>query len=283
MLPTLLALLGVLVIALADAAITLLVLWRRTRGEADALAADLEQANEELRRARPRPSASRSRSVRAVRQVVETAVESASRLREGGVSRLVSASIEDLTRWALEEQGAIRRLARPGGEVAICFTDIEDSTGLNEELGDAGFARLLEAHDQLIRRAVERHHGHLVKTLGDGAMMVFTQPADAVRAAIDIQDELIHGRAPRLLRRTPLRVRTGVHAGEAVERDGDYFGRNVAIAARVADLAEGGQILVTDQIRQELRDQPDILLVDFREAELRGVPGTHRVWQVALL
>jgi class 3 adenylate cyclase len=68
-----------------------------------------------------------------------------------------------------------------------------------------------------------------------------------------------------------------------VERDGDYFGTNVAMAARVAALAGGGEILVSDRVRQALRGAEDVVLVDAREAELKGLPGTHRLWEVAVI
>ena len=66
-------------------------------------------------------------------------------------------------------------------------------------------------------------------------------------------------------------------------REGDFFGTNVAMAARVAAQAAGGEILVSDDVRQALRDVDDIVLVDFREAELKGLPGTYRLWEVAVV
>ena len=140
-------------------------------------------------------------------------------------------------------------------------------------------------HDRLVRDSVERHGGHIVKSQGDGFMIVFRDPADAVRAGIDVQDSIASG-SHRKLRKTPIRVRVGIHSGTVVEKDGDYFGTNVAMAARVAAMAGGGEILVSDRVRQALRDAEDaddVVLVDARETELKGLPGTHRLWQVALI
>lgn len=275
-----------LTILLAIALIGMSLLWWRTRTQLDGAAAELEELRS---RARARQAASaagplsgRERGARAVKAVMETAVESAVRLRTGGVTGLLAASIEDLTRWTTEDRSAIDSLMAGDGTVTILFSDIEDSTALNDRLGDQEWVSLLATHDKLVRACVKRHGGHLVKSQGDGFMIVFSHPAAAVRAGIDIQDAIGSG-SHRKLRRTPIRVRVGIHAGTAIEKDGDYFGTNVAMAARVAAQADGGQILVSDDVRQALREVEDIVLVDFREAELKGLPGTHRLWEVALI
>jgi class 3 adenylate cyclase len=249
---------------------------RRLRVERDRLAADLQRART--------PSSQSRRRVNAVKAVMESAVESAARLREQGVTGLLMSSIEDLGRWASEDR-EIDRYTAPDGTVTILFSDIEDSTVLNDQLGDKEWVRLLGAHDRLVRDCVERHGGHIVKSQGDGFMIVFREPADAVRAGIQIQDAIGSG-THRKLRRTPIRVRVGIHSGTVVEKDGDYFGTNVAMAARVAAQADGGEILVSDRVRHALRDAADaddIVLVDAREAELKGLPGTHRLWEVAVI
>lgn len=223
-----------------------------------------------------------AKAVGAVGAVVESAVEGATRLREQGVTGLLMSSIEDLSRWAAEDRSAISRISGADGTVTILFSDIEDSTVLNDQLGDEEWVRLLTAHDTIVHGCVERHRGHVVKSQGDGFMIVFPDPASAVRAGIAIQDEIGSG-GRRALRRTPIRVRVGIHCGPVVERDGDFFGTNVAMAARVAAQAQGGEILVSDVVRQALRGVEDVVLVDARETALKGLPGTHRLWEVAVL
>jgi class 3 adenylate cyclase len=81
-----------------------------------------------------------------------------------------------------------------------------------------------------------------------------------------------------------VRVRIGVHTGQVISRDGDYFGRNVAMAARVAALADGGEVLVTDAVRAETEGSGDRRM-RFEEAatvELRGLPGEHTVWRLVV-
>ncbi|MGN6251009.1 MAG: adenylate/guanylate cyclase domain-containing protein [Marmoricola sp.] len=247
--------------------------------ERDDLLAELDRE----RRSQTTPgSRRRTRAVKAVGAVVESAVEGATRLREHGVTGLLTSSIEDFTRWAAEDRGAITRFSGADGMVTILFSDIEDSTVLNEQLGDEDWVRLLGAHDKIVHGCVERYDGHVVKSQGDGFMIVFRDPASAVRAGIAIQDAIGSG-SRRILRRTPIRVRVGIHAGPVVEKDGDFFGTNVAMAARVAAQADGGEILVSDVVRQALREVDDIVLVDARETELKGLPGTHRLFEVAVL
>jgi class 3 adenylate cyclase len=209
---------------------------------------------------------------------VKTVVDTAQRVRDRGiVGGLLMASIEDFARWATEDREEIAAVAAPDGTVTLLFSDIEDSTALNERLGDAAWVRVLAAHDRVVRGQVQRHRGHVVKSQGDGFMVVFGSPRAAVDAAVGIQGAVTSSR--RQLRRTPVKVRIGVHAGSAVARDGDWFGRNVALAARVAAAAEGGQVLVTDEVRDAL-DGSGPELVEFGEVDLKGL-GPHVLWLVA--
>jgi class 3 adenylate cyclase len=236
----------------------------------------------ELARRHGRSQPRRERRAQRVKAVVETAVETAALVRDHGVSGLLMASMEDFSRWTQEDRNEIAKLAGPDGAVTIMFSDIENSTHLNETLGDKQWVKVLSAHDKVVHDRVSAFGGHIVKSQGDGFMMAFREPAAAVRAGIEIQDA-IEESGDRRLRRTPIRVRVGIHCGTAIERDGDLFGRNVAMAARVASQARGGEILVSDDIRVALKDVEDVVLVDGRDTELKGLPGVHRLWEVAVV
>jgi len=213
----------------------------------------------------------------AVGLAVRTVMETVDRVRERGlVGGLLLAPIEDFTRWVTEDRAEIVRIAAPDGTVTVLFSDIENSTALNERLGDRAWVRLLTVHDRAVRAQVAKRGGHVVKSQGDGFMVVFGSPADAVAAALRIQRAV--GKEGNRLRRAPVRVRIGIHCGTAVARDGDYFGRNVAKAARVAALAAGGQVLVSDEVRQALGD--DVPLAEAGEHDLKGLSGTHVLWAV---
>jgi class 3 adenylate cyclase len=246
----------------------------RARREIDRLRGVLRRQGRGLTR--------RERRAQRVKAVVESAVDTVANVRDHGVSGLLMTSMEDLSRWSQEDRSALEKLAGKDGTLSILFSDIEDSTDINEKLGDREWVRLLGAHDRLVQSSVEEHRGHIVKSQGDGFMIAFREASDAVRAGIQIQDSL-GATSDRRLRKTPIRVRVGIHCGTAIERDGDLFGKNVAMAARVAAQANGGEILVSDDIRIALRDVEDIVLVDGRDTELKGIPGVHRLWEVAVI
>lgn len=197
--------------------------------------------------------------------------QTANILRRDGLGAAVRSSIEELADWAEVERPDLARLA-PGGRVAIMFSDIEDSTALNERIGDRAWVRLIGKHDKAVRRLVERHDGYVVKSQGDGFMMAFAHPGQAVRCACDIQRSLSK-------RPNDIRVRIGVHSGKSVLRGDDLFGRNVAMAARVAGQAGGGEILVSQAVHDAL-DDGDTAFGAGRDVELKGFSGTHRLFPV---
>ncbi|MCW2821617.1 MAG: pH-sensitive adenylate cyclase [Marmoricola sp.] len=248
----------------------------QTRAEVSRLreALDAEQV-------RPRGGPRAVQAAQAAGVAVKTVVGTATRMREQGVRGMLLGSIDDLATWAMEDRNEIARIAAPDGTVTLMFSDIENSTSLNSEIGDEQWVKLLSAHDRLLQTYLDRHRGHVVKSQGDGYMVVFPTPELAIRASIGIQRALSAKRQRnRHLRRRPIRVRIGLHVGTAIEREGDYFGRNVAMAARVAAMADGGDILVTDDIAEALADSADFRLVEDGTVELKGLPGEHHLWLV---
>lgn len=207
-------------------------------------------------------------------KAVKTVWETAGILRRDGFGAAVRSSIEELADWAEVERPDLARLA-PGGRVAIMFSDIEESTALNERIGDRAWVRLIGKHDKSVRRHVDKHDGYVVKSQGDGFMVAFAKPEQAVRCAVDIQRSLRKDR-------DGIRVRIGIHVGKSVLRGDDLFGRNVAMAARVAGEADGGEILVSDAVLDGCGDLADIGFDDGRDAELKGFAGTQTLYAVAL-
>jgi adenylate cyclase len=258
-----------LVVCLGGWAVTVRLL-RDARREAEQLQQTVESQLVETRN---------PRAVQAAGKVVTKMVEAAVRAREQGVGRMVMASIEDFTRWATEQRAAIGRMAAADGTVTIMFSDIEGSTALNASLGDSRWVRVLAAHDELVETYVEKYRGLIVKTQGDGHMVVFTTPQLALRAAWDIQRAFgAKWNHSRELRRTPIKVRIGLHSGTAIERGGDYLGQNVALAARVAAEADGGEILVTGGVAEACADEFEV--VSDGVAELKGFTEPTALWRV---
>ena len=274
---TALAVIAILLGVLLAAAIAGIGVLAKQLAQSQAQVLELQDALDAERGA-PRGG---GRTLQAAGAAMKTFVETATKVREHGMREMLLSSIDDFATWAMEERNEIARVAAADGTVTILFSDIENSTSLNSELGDDDWVKLLSAHDRLLRTYVDRHTGHIVKSQGDGYMVVFPTPELALEAAVGIQRALTAKRQrSRRLRRTPIRVRIGLHTGTAIERDGDFFGRNVAMAARVAAMADGGEILVTDEIVDALADSTDFRFDEDDRVELKGLPGDHRLWTV---
>ena len=140
----------------------------------------------------------------------------------------------------LQELGLVpRRAPRPP---AIAFLDLTGYTALTEERGDEASADLAERLSTLVHEAAQPYGGNPVKWLGDGVMFYFDDPSGAVEMGLD------------LVERTPaavdVRARVGINAGNVILRDGDYFGRTVNVASRIADYARPGEVLVSGEVKQ---------------------------------
>jgi adenylate cyclase len=166
---------------------------------------------------------------------------------------------------ALEAAGLHSRLDRPP---AMCFLDITGYTRLTEERGDAAAADLAARLAGLVRQCSQEHGGTPVKWLGDGVMFYFREPGAAVVAALEMAEVVgRHGLPP---------AHVGIHAGPVVFQDGDYFGRTVNLAARIAEYARPGEVLVS----QEVVDAADGAPVTFTElgpVQLKGVSDPLRL------
>lgn len=211
------------------------------------------------------------------REAVKTVWQTANLVRKEGLGAAVRSSIEDLADWAEVERPDLARVT-PDGRVVILFSDIEESTALNERIGDRAWVKLIDAHDKLVRRLVKNYSGHVVKSQGDGFMIAFSRAEDAVRCGVELQREL--QKDAKHKRHNGFRVRIGIHMGRSVRRGDDLFGRNVAMAARVAGQAAGGEILVSEAVRDAVKDCDGIGFDDGREVELKGFSGTQRLYAV---
>ncbi len=146
----------------------------------------------------------------------------------------------------------------------MLFSDIVDSTGVAARLGDRGWHDLLDAHDAMVRRQLDRFGGREVKTTGDGFLATFDGPARAIGCSVALRD----GAA-----RLGLELTVGLHTGEIeMRQDGDVAGIGVHIAARVLAVATPGQILVSSAI-PPLVSGSGIEFKDLGRHDLRGVPG----------
>jgi adenylate cyclase len=152
-------------------------------------------------------------------------------------------------------------LGRPGRVPAMCFVDLVGYTRLTEERGDAAAAALAEALALLVDRSAREHGGVPVKWLGDGVMVHYREPAGAVLAALELVEQLPAAGLP------PAHV--GVAAGPVVAQGGDYFGRTVNLAARLAARAGAGQVLVSGNVVESASPE-GVSFVELGELRLEG-------------
>jgi class 3 adenylate cyclase len=166
----------------------------------------------------------------------------------------------------------------PEGPVTILFSDVEGSTDLRTERGDRVAHRILRSHEAVVRDCVAAHDGREVKTLGDGFMVVFSSPRKALEFAVAIQQRLEERNAA-----SPdeeLKVRIGLNTGEVVVEGGDVYGQAVNAAARIASRARGGEILVSEIVRQLAGSGPDFVFVDRGRYRLKGFPDRWHLFGV---
>ena len=170
------------------------------------------------------------------------------------------------------------KVVAPDGTVTIMFSDIEDSTVLTERLGDQAWQELLRKHNTLIREQLRAHNGFEVKTMGDGFMIAFQSALKGLDCAIAIQHAFAELNA---VDGEHVRVRIGLHAGEALRENEDFYGKNVIMASRVAGKATGGEILVSSLLRQLVESTTDASIFgEPHEVELKGLSGTHCIYAV---
>jgi adenylate cyclase len=202
--------------------------------------------------------------VQVVRRFLERSVEQ----RPSVLSTLGLNAIQLLS-WESEE---LRGDAGPS-PVAIVFTDLEGFTRFTAENGDDAAITLLDDHQKLVGPIVRSRGGRVVKHLGDGLMLMFPVGDAAVLAALELQ-----GIAP-----DPLRLRAGVHLGDAVVTRDDVVGHVVNLAARVTEHAKGGQVLVTTDVRDAVGDLKGVRFGRARRARLKGVAESVSVCPVTAI
>jgi class 3 adenylate cyclase len=181
-----------------------------------------------------------------------------------GDSEAILGEIEEFLTGTRPEREPDRMLA------TVMFTDIVESTRRAADMGDRGWRFLLERHDALFRRALERHRGREVKRTGDGFLATFDGPARAIRCAASLAVAMGS---------LGLEVRAGLHTGELEVMNGDLGGLAVHIAARVMERAGPCEVLVSSTVK-DLVVGSGLAFQDRGSHELRGVPGEWRLFAV---
>ena len=162
---------------------------------------------------------------------------------------------------------------RPEGTVTVLFTDIVDSTPLVDQVGDERAREVFKEHDRLVREGLEQTGGVEVEREGDKFMLAFASARASLRCAVEIQRALAASDIG-------VSVRAGANTGDVIAEERGYFGRAVFVAARVAETACGGEILVSD-ITRRLADDGTLEFRERGQRELKGLRGEHTLYEVA--
>jgi len=161
------------------------------------------------------------------------------------------------------------------GTVSIMFTDVEGSTNLLSTRGFTESHEIMKAYETIVGEKINEHAGRRIKGLGDGVMVSFGSTRHAVECALDIQRAITDYSKANPHRK--LRIRIGINTGEVVEEAGDIFGAAVNMAARVAGKAKGGQVLVSEVVRQLVGPLAEIHFTYRGHYKLKGFPDRWRL------
>jgi pilus assembly protein CpaF len=164
------------------------------------------------------------------------------------------------------------------GTVTIMFTDVENSTQMLSSKGFTVSHEIMKAYESIMEEKITEHAGRRIKGLGDGVMVSFGSTRHAVECAIEIQRAIAEYSKQNPERK--LKIRIGINTGEVVEEAGDIFGAAVNVAARVAGKAKGGEILVSEVVRELVGPVSEMIFGYRGRFKLKGFPDRFRLHDV---
>jgi class 3 adenylate cyclase len=184
-------------------------------------------------------------------------------------------SIDAITAAMQGSPRDVRAHAAPDGTVTLMFSDMEGFTEMTERLGDLRAHEVVRAHNAVVRDEVRRHGGVELELQGDGFLLAFDDPARALQCAVAIQRDLAGYSASHP--EQPIRVRIGLHRGEAIRDAEKFFGKTVILAARIASQAHGAEIIVSSPLRDAVGGLRGIRFGASRDVALKGFSGMHQL------
>jgi class 3 adenylate cyclase len=166
----------------------------------------------------------------------------------------------------------------PDGTVTLMFSDMEGFTAMTERLGDLRAHEVIRQHNAIVRGQMAAHGGHELALQGDGFLIAFASARQGLLCAIAIQRAF--AAYSEAHPEEPIRVRIGLHTGEAIKDADGFFGRTVILASRIADQASAGKILASSVIRDLTHSTGDLRFGTPRDVELKGIADPQRVYDV---
>jgi class 3 adenylate cyclase len=190
------------------------------------------------------------------------------RLAQQGADPADEGSIQLVISSVQERRPDLGAQAAPDGTVTLMFSDMQGFTEMTERLGDLQAREVIRRHNRIVRQQLAAHGGYEVELQGDGFLLAFNSARRALQCAVAIQRDFdAHNQAEA----HPIRVRIGLHTGEALRDAEKFFGRTVILASRIAAQAEGGQILVSSLLKELTRSLGDIRFGEVRTFALKGI------------
>jgi adenylate cyclase len=192
------------------------------------------------------------------------------------VGRRLTTSVDAISDWVQDTKPDLDQTTSPQGTVTIAFTDAASSTATNEAMGDDRFVPLMIEHHEIVKRETKAADGTVVQSLGDGFLLAFPSARRAIESLMAIQ------RQTSALE-WDVRIRMGVHTGEPTRHANDFYGRDVAYAARLNTAAAGGEILVSELVRSLVAPGGSVSFEGPRVLELKGFEGPQQAYAVRWL
>jgi class 3 adenylate cyclase len=198
---------------------------------------------------------------------------------QGSDSSSVNASIAVVASSVGARRPDLSGAADSNGIVTLMFSDMAEYTAMTERLGDREALRVVRDHNKIVRAQCEAHGGFEVELRGDGFLVAFPSALAGVRCGVALQRAFVEysARHPE----EPIRLRIGLHTGEAIRDVDKFFGKTVIQAFRIADLAGADEILVSEEVRQLVDGAGRLSFVDERTVTLKGISGEHRLAAVS--
>ena len=169
--------------------------------------------------------------------------------------------------------------SRYSRDVTIMFSDIKGSTAIFESRGDIEGRAMIQQHNEMLFPLIERHNGKVIKTMGDAIMSSFEEPLQAVKSAIDIQKTLFFYNQGRE-ELEQIQVRIGIDTGRSLVETEDVFGEVVIVAARLENIAQPEQILISKQVYEKVKNSDEVICRYLDTKKLKGISEALEVYRV---
>jgi class 3 adenylate cyclase len=196
---------------------------------------------------------------------------------QGVESGSVEGTIHTVHANVQQQRPDLTRHAAPDGTVTIMFSDMEGFTSMTERLGDLAAREVVRRHNAVVREQLAAHGGYEVELQGDGFLLAFGSARRALACARDIQRSFAdHNESTE----ESIRVRIGLHTGEALRDADKFFGKTVIVAARIAAQARGGEIVVSSVLKALTESVGDVRFGASRQVDLKGISEAQQIYEV---